>query len=108
VFRAICQNCHGREADSRSPLAATILEITGAQTRVANFVAGLFGPAAAPGAYARDEFLINRGASPDEWQARYILFMGLGGTEATIPRSVLNLVAASPFYGLGVTAPIVS
>jgi mono/diheme cytochrome c family protein len=108
VFRAICQNCHGREADSRSPLSATITEITGAQTRVANFVAGLFGPAAAPGAYARSEFLINRGATPDEWLARYMVFMGLGGTEATIPQSVLNLVAGSPFYGLGVTAPEVS
>jgi mono/diheme cytochrome c family protein len=108
VFRAICQNCHGQQADSKSPLAATILEITGGQTRVANFVAGLFGPAAAPGAYARDEFLINRGATPDEWQARYVLFMGLGGTEADIPQSVLNLVAASPFYGMAVTAPEVS
>ena len=108
VFRAICQNCHGREADSRSPLGATIAEITGAQTRVANFVSGLFGPAAAPGAYARSEFLINRGASADEWQARYMVFMGLGGTEATIPQAVLNLVASSPFYGLSVRAYEVS
>ena len=31
VFRAICQNCHGKDADSNSPLAATILELTGGQ-----------------------------------------------------------------------------
>ncbi|HEU5075409.1 MAG TPA: hypothetical protein VFU02_14560 [Polyangiaceae bacterium] len=105
VFQAICQNCHGRQADSRSPLAATILELTGAQTRVANFIDGLFGPADAPGAFAREEFLINQGASAQDWQARYLLFMGLGGTQADLPRSVLDLVATSPFYGKAATAP---
>jgi hypothetical protein len=105
VFRAICQNCHGREADSRSPLAATILELSGGTTRVANFVDGLFGPKSAPGSYARGEFLVDNGATPDEWQVRYMLFMGLGGTAAEIPSSVLNLVAASPFYGTVATAP---
>lgn len=105
VFQGICQNCHGREADSRSPLAATILELTGGQTRVANFVDGLFGPKEAPGAFARDEFMINMGASDAEWQVRYMLFMGLGGTQSVIPRAVLNLVATSPFYGIPTTAP---
>jgi mono/diheme cytochrome c family protein len=105
VFRAICQNCHGKDADSKSPLAATILEVTGGRTRVANFVAGLFGPPTAPGAFAREEFLVDRGATPEDWMARYLLFMGLGGTEADIPQIVLDLVATSPFYGTGVTAP---
>jgi hypothetical protein len=105
VFRAICQNCHGKEADSKSPLAATILEITGGRTRVANFVEGLFGPSTAPGAFARDEFLIDGGATPDDWAARYLLFMGLGGTAADIPQIVLDLVATSPFYGGAVTSP---
>lgn len=105
VFRSICQNCHGREADSKSPLASTILELTGGQTRVANFLDGLFGPPGAPGAFARDEFLVNRGVTPEEWQARYTIFMGLGGTEANIPRAILDLVATSPFYGGAVTAP---
>jgi mono/diheme cytochrome c family protein len=105
VFRAICQNCHGRAIDSNSALAATISELTGGQTRVANFVQGLFGPASAPGAFARDEFAIGYGATPSEWQARYVLYMGLGGTRAQIPSAVLNLVALSGFYGQGVTAP---
>jgi hypothetical protein len=105
VFQGICQNCHGKAVDSKSPLASTILEITGGNTRVADFVDGLFGPATAPGAYAKDEFLVNDGATPDDWQSRYVLFMGLGGTGAEIPIAVLNLVATSPFYGVGVTAP---
>jgi mono/diheme cytochrome c family protein len=104
VFRAICQNCHGREADSRSPLATTILELTGGQTRVANFVDGLFGPRSAPGAYARSEFTLDQGATPQEWQVRYMLFMTLGGTEAQIPSAVVSLVSKSPFYGQGVQA----
>jgi hypothetical protein len=105
VFRAICQNCHGKDADSKSPLAATVLEVTGGRTRVANFVAGLFGPPTAPGAFAREEFLLDRGATPEDWMARYLLFMGLGWTEAEIPQIVLDLVATSPFYGKGVKAP---
>jgi mono/diheme cytochrome c family protein len=105
VFRAICQNCHGKAIDSNSALAATISELTGGQTRVANFVQGLFGPPTAPGAFARDEFAIGFGATPTEWQARYVLFMGLGGTRAQIPSAVLNLVSSSGFYGHGVVAP---
>jgi hypothetical protein len=105
VFRAICQNCHGSQIDSKSALAATIQELTGGQTRVANFIAGLFGPPSAPGAYAHDEFTIGDGLPYEDWHVRYVLFMGLGGTGATIPQSVLNLIATSPFYGHAVTIP---
>jgi hypothetical protein len=104
VFRAICQNCHGRDADSRSPLATTIGELTGGETRVANFVDGIFGPRAAPGLFAEDAFRINYGARPADWQVRYMLFMGLGGTEAVIPEIAVNLVKTSPFYGIAVGA----
>jgi mono/diheme cytochrome c family protein len=105
VFRAICQNCHGPQIDSKSALAATIQELTGGTTRVANFVAGLFGPPTAPGAYAHAEFLLGDGLPSEDWQVRYVLFMGLGGTGANIPIEALNLVATSPFYGQAVTVP---
>lgn len=105
VFRAICQNCHGPQIDSKSALAATIQELTGGATRVANFVAGLFGPPTAPGAYAQDEFLLGDGLPSADWQVRYVLFMGLGGTGAYIPQSALNLVATSSFYGHAVAVP---
>jgi len=49
--------------------------------------------------------MVGQGGTPDDWQARYVLFMGLGGTAADIPQSVLNLVASSPFYGSAVIAP---
>jgi mono/diheme cytochrome c family protein len=100
VFRAICSNCHGRDVDSRSPLATTILELTGGQTRVANLRDGIFGPVGAPGQYADSEFSrANRGGTPADWAVRYAVFMGLGGTESTIPPIALNLIATSPFYG---------
>jgi hypothetical protein len=105
VFRAICQNCHGPQIDSKSALATTIQELSGGATRVANFVAGLFGPPTAPGAYAHDEFLLGDGLPSDDWQARYVLFMGLGGTAANIPQAALNLVATSSFYGQAVSVP---
>jgi hypothetical protein len=104
VFRAICQNCHGRSADSRSPLASTIGELTGGETRVANFVDGILGPKAAPGTFAEDAFRINHGATPADWQVRYMLFMGLGGTESVIPEIAISLVKTSPFYGIPVLA----
>ena len=41
----------------------------------------------------------NNGATPRDWLARYVLFMGMGGTLAKIPPSVIQLVSATPFYG---------
>ncbi len=102
VFELICQNCHGVNYDSKSPLAQTVGELSGGGAIVANFRSGLFGPESSPGAFANAEFTFsegNTGASAEEWQARYLLFMGLGGTQATIPQEVLSLISSSPFYG---------
>jgi mono/diheme cytochrome c family protein len=101
VVEAVCQNCHGVNFDSRSPLAATIAELSGGETRVADLRNGLFGPVDAPGAYADAVFTFsegNDGAAARDWAARYLLFMGSGGTLAKIPEVALNMVATSPFY----------
>jgi len=86
LFGLICSNCHGKAADGNSLLANTILELTGGRTRVANLHDGIFGENGA-----------NRAAVfPDETYAvRYLLWMGLGGTQATIPSVVLNRVGAT-------------
>lgn len=102
VFEAICVNCHGTNYDSRSPLATTIAELSGGNTLVADFRNGLFGPVEAPGANAASVFTFsdgNNGATPQDWLARYVLFMGMGGTLAKIPQPVVQLVSATPFYG---------
>jgi mono/diheme cytochrome c family protein len=93
-FTLICSNCHGREADSNSLLGTTMLELTGGRTRVANLRDGLFGAAGAnraavfPGPTFPSE-------ATDTMAVRYLLWMGLGGTEATIPQVVLNRVGAT-------------
>lgn len=102
VFEAICVNCHGTNYDSKSPLATTIAELSGGNTLVADFRNGLLGPVEAPGANAAGVFTFsdgNNGATPHDWQARYVLFMGMGGTLAKIPQPVIQLVSATPFYG---------
>lgn len=88
LFTQICSNCHGVEADSRSLLGNTILEMTGGRTRVANLRDGFFGQGGQRRAQA-DEGV--RFSSDDE-AGRYVIWMGLGGTTAVIPRAVLNRV----------------
>lgn len=103
VFESICMNCHGTEFDSKSPLATTIAELSGGNTLVADFKNGLLGPVEAPGLNAASVFTFsegNNGATPDEWLARYVLFMGMGGTLAAIPNQAVQLVASTPFYGV--------
>lgn len=100
VFRAICLNCHGKDIDSRSPLASTILELSAGKTRVANFRDGIFGPVSAPGQHAEQVFsTAGGGGTAADWQARYMVFMGLGGTESLIPPIAIKLVSTSGFYG---------
>lgn len=103
IFRTICMNCHGRAIDSKSPLAATIAELTGGATIVANLRDGILGPVAAAGASAQAVFSsAGRGGTAEDWKLRYLLFMGLGGTLAEIPASVVSFVSSVPFYGRSV------
>ncbi len=48
VFKMICINCHGPNADSNGRLAVNLATLTGGQAQVADFRDGLFGPASAP------------------------------------------------------------
>jgi hypothetical protein len=91
MFGLICSNCHGKAANGESLLANTILELTGGRTRVANLRDGIFGD---NGGNRGDVF-------PNEGVAmRYLLWMGLGGTQATIPSVVLNRVGATRPLGV--------
>jgi hypothetical protein len=128
VFDMICRNCHGREADSTGPLAKAILDMTGGVGRVANFRTGLFGPLAGPFANQQRVFgsaalleLFPEGppatcsaSSTDaacwpegapwpvdakDLAARYMAWMGLGGTEVKLPQAALDLVGRSDVGG---------
>ena len=112
VFAEICVNCHGQQADSKGILAAALAEITGGVSRVANFRSGFFGPIDHPGDNQKQTFVpfaqANPPGSKEDWAARYMTWMALGGTKADIPLEILGLVGRTPVFGtnrVGFAAP---
>jgi mono/diheme cytochrome c family protein len=102
VFGEICINCHGPKYDSRGRQADNILLMTGGDTRVANLRDGLLGPVDKPGTNRQRVF--SAGPPPatyDDWAARYVAWMGLGGTQRVIPAAILNLVGTAQVLGEG-------
>jgi mono/diheme cytochrome c family protein len=104
VFSTICNKCHGPLADGQSALATTIADLTGGLARVANLREGLFGPIEAPGTgraamdkFGRADGL--QGLGVDDWAARYVAWMGLSGTNATIPAAALTQIGAAVVLG---------
>jgi mono/diheme cytochrome c family protein len=117
VFNQICINCHGPLADGTGRLAANLATITGGKSLVADLRDGLFGPVNAPGQNmqtASDGFgvvpagLDAGAATIDAWAAlttqgrgaRYMAWMGLGGTNAQIPVAILGIVANTTVFGV--------
>ncbi len=109
IFDMICINCHGPNMDSKGRQADTVQQLTGGRSRVANFLGGLFGPPASPGTNRATAFAdaIGAATTADDWGARYMSWMALGGTSAPIPQLVLNLVARSVVAGTSRPQPLV-
>jgi mono/diheme cytochrome c family protein len=99
VYDMICVNCHGVNADSKGIQAQKVAELTGGKARVANFMSGLLGPATGPGQNQRDTFKDQAGATGEDWAARYLGWMALGGTQAPIPSPILQLVGRTEVLG---------
>ncbi|MGZ3438354.1 MAG: hypothetical protein ACXVDD_02515, partial [Polyangia bacterium] len=101
VFTTVCINCHGPKADSHGLLSDAILMMTGGDARVANLRDGLFGPTSSPGANRARVFgpSATAQASADDWSARYLAWMTLGGTQRRLPPALLNIVAATRVFG---------
>ncbi len=121
VFDMICKRCHGPLANGDSALATTISDLTGGRTRVANLRDGVFGPAGMPGSAwlqaFSDEAIIaydldnrDEGDNAPPWTpqmdvdarertARYVAWMGLGGTNAQIPATVLTRLRSMSVLG---------
>jgi hypothetical protein len=103
VFGEICINCHGPKFDSRGRQADTLFLMTGGDTRVANLRDGLLGPTTMPG-MNRDAVFghyadATKHITGDDWAARYVAWMGLGGTQRVIPAAILNVVSAAAVLG---------
>jgi mono/diheme cytochrome c family protein len=103
VFTNVCINCHGPQADSKGLMAEAIMNMTGGTARVANFRDGLFGPVTSPGANRQRVFGAPEiplvGMTPEDWSARYMAWMALGGTSAKIPPAILNIVGTTRVLG---------
>jgi mono/diheme cytochrome c family protein len=101
IYTTICSNCHGLNFDAQGIQAKTVGDLTGGVARVANFKRGLFGPEDAPGQNRERVFGELAGGSADDWAARYLVWMGLGGTTVSIPDAIMNLVLGTPVLGQG-------
>jgi mono/diheme cytochrome c family protein len=100
VFNMVCVNCHGPLANSHGRQADTLQLMTGGDARVANFRDGLFGPVSNPGANRGAAFTVEGSAvGSDDWAARYVAWMALGGTSKLIPKAILDVVTATPILG---------
>ena len=103
VFNAICGNCHGPLANGDSANANTILTITGGSTRVANLKDGILGPLGGPGSARQLVFAdeaAKLGIGTDDLASRYMAWMGLGGTQREIPRSVIDVIGNADVLGV--------
>lgn len=104
VFAGVCAGCHGRSGDSAGRNADSVLQLTGGRSRVANFRSGLFGPEGQPGLNIESMFAdvkdhLGSPVSADDWAARYVVWMTLGGTLATIPTQVLEIINRGRWAG---------
>lgn len=102
VFDMVCSKCHGPNGDGRSALANTIADLTGGLSKVADLRNGIFGPAGSPESNWSTEFGRASGmlgGNAEAWAARYLVWMGLGGTNATIPPTVISLVGNASVLG---------
>ncbi len=105
VFKMICINCHGPKADSNGRLAQNLATMSGGLAQVADFRDGLFGPADSPDSDIQrvygnanlpsDASSSWTGVTPDDRAARYMAWMGLGGTSVNIPVAILEIVAVT-------------
>ncbi len=105
VFKMICINCHGPNADSNGRLAQNLATMTGGLAEVADFRDGLFGPVGAPEAESNRHAVFGNlpadassdwtGATDDDRAARYMAWMALGGTPVEIPIQILEIVAVT-------------
>lgn len=115
VFNMVCINCHGSNFDGTGRLADNLLTMSGGTVRVADLHDGIFGSQAQPGtnrqAIFSDAALAAEGitaanfpswasATVDDRASRYLAWMGLGGTTAIIPNSILNIVADTSVVGV--------
>jgi mono/diheme cytochrome c family protein len=129
VFKMICINCHGPDAAADGRLAQNLATMTGGNAIVADWRDGILGPVGATEAASNREAVFGNaalqaavsglttsagvGVVPPDWllapdgtaltaddrAARYMAWMGLGGTGVNIPLAVLQIVSITDVLG---------
>lgn len=124
VFKMICINCHGPMADGTGRLAQNLATMTGGNARVADFRDGLFGPVGVAEDQSNRHAVFGIAEMPadfdtlpasvqaewtqvtdDDRAARYMAWMGLGGTSVNIPLPVLEIVAVTKVLNVSRVLP---
>jgi cytochrome c553 len=118
VFNTICVNCHGPKGDGTGRMAQNLVTLTGGSARVADFRDGLFGPLQAPLSALATQFGTLTpasktscaasdwlGVTAEERAARYMAWMGLGGTTVRIPPAILDVVGTTRILGQARVVP---
>ncbi len=103
IFKMICINCHGPNADSNGRLAQNLATMTGGLAEVADFRDGLFGPVGAAETSSNRHAVFGSlpasaawtSVTDDDRAARYMAWMALGGTPVQIPIQILEIVAVT-------------
>jgi mono/diheme cytochrome c family protein len=102
IYRHVCINCHGPNADGRGLQADLLAAGSEGEARPANFRDGMFGPPGQPLAGIKVAFDVAHSgdeAGAMQWASRYMSWMALGGTLKRIPQDIIQLVAATPVLG---------
>lgn len=112
IFKSVCAQCHGVRGDSEGVIAVKVNELSGGKSRVANFREGLFGPdpqkqdgLKSKGSWGDNVKRIfgkatnGEGGSGEDWAARYMAWMALGGTRSEIPEVALTNVNGTKMFG---------
>jgi mono/diheme cytochrome c family protein len=90
IHDMICSNCHGVKANSAGREATILSEMTGGRANVTDLIDGIMNPDNRQAVFSSAP---SDHANVDDWAARYFTWMGLGGTQQTIPSSILAIVA---------------
>ncbi len=102
LYRHICFNCHGANADGHGLQADALAASSNGEAQPANFREGLFGPSMQPGANLARTFVVPGTPNIDAlgWGSRYMAWMSLGGTLKLIPQNIIRQVETTRVLGV--------
>ncbi len=90
-YASSCSQCHGKNADGKSGLAANLLNLSGGSIRVANFSDGLFGNDGKNMAIFDGEDSVGK---KKNFAGNYLIWMAMKGTKVNFPEEFKKYVGS--------------